>query len=126
MEVNSLRLRWKLSSKGNGQRTDRPEGYSAFQEAVRETKRKLLTLLIEEKRLGSQIVGYGAAAKGNTLLNYCGVGTDFIEYAVDRNPLKQGKLLPGTRIPVRSPDPHPAIPRPRDCLAPCVELARTR
>ena len=50
------------------------------------------------------MVGYGAPAKGNTLLNYCGIGTDFIDYTVDRSPYKQGHLLPGTRIPVHSPD----------------------
>jgi hypothetical protein len=50
------------------------------------------------------VVGYGAPGKGNTLLNYCGVGTDFIDYTVDRNPYKQGKLLPGSRIPIHAPE----------------------
>lgn len=82
----------------------RRETYAAFGETVRETKRRLLTFLIEAKRAGKTIAAYGAAAKGNTLLNYCGVGTDFIDYVVDRNPLKQGRLLPGTHIPVRAPE----------------------
>jgi SAM-dependent methyltransferase len=78
--------------------------YRAFAERVRETKRRILTFLIKAKSEGKTIVGYGAPAKGNTLLNYCGVRTDFLEYTVDRNPHKQGALLPGTRIPVSSPE----------------------
>jgi SAM-dependent methyltransferase len=78
--------------------------YAAFGEQVRETKRDLLSFLIEAKRAGHSIAAYGAPAKGNTLLNYCGVSTDFIDYAVDRNPLKQGRLMPGTRIPVAAPE----------------------
>jgi hypothetical protein len=78
--------------------------YAAFGEKVCETKRALLEFLITARRAGKRIAAYGAAAKGNTLLNYCGVGTDFIGYAVDKNPVKQGRLLPGTRIPVRSPE----------------------
>jgi hypothetical protein len=61
-------------------------------------------LLIREKRADKRIVGYGAPAKGNTLLNYCGVRDDFLDFTVDRNPLKQGKLLPGTRVRVEHPD----------------------
>ncbi|HVK95324.1 MAG TPA: class I SAM-dependent methyltransferase [Noviherbaspirillum sp.] len=80
------------------------ETYAAFGEKVRETKRALLEFLIGAKRAGKRIAAYGAAAKGNTLLNYCGVGSDFIDYAVDLNPTKQRRLLPGTRIPVRAPD----------------------
>lgn len=83
---------------------DRIENYSAFGEKVRETKRKLLTFLIEAARNGKKVAGYGAPGKGNTLLNYCGIRTDFIDFVVDRNPYKQGKFLPGTRIPVHSPD----------------------
>lgn len=60
--------------------------------------------MIAAKRDKKRIAAYGAAAKGNTLLNYCGIGTDFIDYVVDKNPVKQGRLLPGSRIPVRSPD----------------------
>jgi predicted TPR repeat methyltransferase len=78
--------------------------YERFGEQVRETKRALLELLIREKRAGQRIVGYGAPAKGNTLLNYCGVRDDFLDFTVDRNPLKQGKLLPGTRVRVEHPD----------------------
>jgi SAM-dependent methyltransferase len=78
--------------------------YDRFAETVRETKRALLTFLVDAKRAGKQIVAYGAPAKGNTLLNYCGVGTDFIDYTVDLSPHKQGHLLPGTRIPVHAPD----------------------
>jgi SAM-dependent methyltransferase len=82
----------------------RLETYSRFAEQVKETKRKLLEFLIQAKRSGKKIVGYGAPAKGNTLLNYCAIRTDFLEYTVDRNPHKQGKFLPGTRIPIYSPD----------------------
>jgi len=71
---------------------------------VKETKREILDFLIEAKRAGRRICGYGAPAKGNTLLNYCGVGTDFIDFTVDRNPVKQGTLLPGSRIPVLAPE----------------------
>ncbi|KAF0191107.1 MAG: C-methyltransferase [Gammaproteobacteria bacterium] len=80
------------------------ETYDKFAEQVKEAKRKLLEFLIREKRSGKSIVAYGAAAKGNTLLNYCGVRTDFIEYAVDRSRYKQGMYLPGTHIPIYSPD----------------------
>jgi SAM-dependent methyltransferase len=82
----------------------RLETYTAFDEAVKSTKREILSFLIEAKRAGKRICGYGAPAKGNTLLNYCGIGTDFIDFTVDRNPAKQGTLLPGSRIPVRAPE----------------------
>ncbi|MBV9377918.1 MAG: methyltransferase domain-containing protein [Alphaproteobacteria bacterium] len=78
--------------------------YAAFEARVRETKWKLLDLLIGLKRQRAQIVGYGAPGKGNTLLNYCGIRTDFLDFTVDRNPYKHGKLLPGSRIPVRAPE----------------------
>jgi SAM-dependent methyltransferase len=78
--------------------------YRGFAEKVRETKRRLLEFLIREKRAGRSIAGYGAPAKGNTLLNYCGVRGDFLDYTVDRSPHKQGKYLPGTRIPIRAPE----------------------
>jgi len=81
----------------------RMEIYVAFEEQVRETKRKLLELLIGAKRQGLRIAGYGAPGKGNTLLNYCGIRTDLIEFTVDKNPYKQGKFLPGTRIPIHAP-----------------------
>lgn len=83
---------------------DQMEVYEAFGERVRETKRKLLDFLIQAKREGRVIVGYGAPGKGNTLLNYCGIRTDFLDYTVDRNPYKQGKYLPGTHIPIYPPD----------------------
>lgn len=77
--------------------------YFTFGEQVKETKRKLLEFLIKAKREGKSIAGYGAPGKGNTLLNYCGIRTDFIDYTVDRNPYKQGKFLPGTHIPIHDP-----------------------
>jgi SAM-dependent methyltransferase len=78
-------------------------GYRGFDERVRAIKNSLLEFLIDAKRANKRIAAYGAAAKGNTLLNYCGIRTDFIDYVVDRNPAKQGTLLPGTRIPVLAP-----------------------
>lgn len=80
------------------------EHYFPFSEKLKETKRKILTFLIEAKRNGKSVAGYGAPAKGNTLLNYCGIRTDFIDYTVDRSPHKQGHYLPGTRIPIYNPD----------------------
>jgi len=80
------------------------EYYRSFEEQVKETKRNLLDFLITKKRAGRTIVGYGAPGKGNTLLNYCGIRTDFLDYTVDRNPYKQGKYLPGTHIPIFAPE----------------------
>lgn len=80
-----------------------PDFYSSFAERVKNTKRLLLSFLIDAKQRGRSIAGYGAPGKGNTLLNYCGVRTDFIDYTVDRNPYKQGKYLPGTHIPILHP-----------------------
>jgi SAM-dependent methyltransferase len=80
-----------------------PATYSAFGEQVKETKRKLLEFLIRARREGKRIAGYGAPAKGNTLLNYCGIRTDFLDYTVDVSPHKQGLYLPGTRIPIHAP-----------------------
>jgi len=80
------------------------EKYRAFGEQVKETKRKLLDFLIRAKTAGKKIVGYGAPGKGNTLLNYCGIRTDFLEFTVDRNPYKQGKYTPGTHIPILDPE----------------------
>ena len=78
--------------------------YAAFAEQVKETKRKLIEFLMQAKRAGKSVAGYGAPGKGNTLLNYCGIRTDFVDYTVDRNPYKQGKFLPGTHIPIYHPD----------------------
>jgi len=82
----------------------RMEFYSSFAEKVKETKRKILRFLIDAKQEGKTIAGYGAPAKGNTLLNYCGIRSDFIDYTVDRSPHKQGHYLPGTHIPIYHPD----------------------
>jgi SAM-dependent methyltransferase len=82
----------------------RIETYCSFAEKVKETKRKLLEILIHAKQKGKTIVGYGAPGKGNTLLNYCGIRNDFLDYTVDRNPYKHGKFTPGTHIKIFSPD----------------------
>ncbi|MBL8551584.1 MAG: class I SAM-dependent methyltransferase [Hyphomonadaceae bacterium] len=78
--------------------------YIEWCEGVAETKRRLLDVLIPLKRAGKRIAGYGAAAKGVTLLNYCGVGGDFLDFIADRAPSKQGRLMPGVRVPILSPD----------------------
>jgi len=78
--------------------------YLTFEDKVKKTKRDLLEFLIQARRDNKSIVGYGAAAKGNTLLNYCGIRTDFIDYVVDRSPHKQNHFLPGTHIPIHSPE----------------------
>ena len=78
-------------------------GYAGFEERVREAKRSLLTFLIACRRDGLSVAGYGAPGKGNTLLNYCGIRTDLLDYTVDRNPYKHGRFTPGTRIPIHDP-----------------------
>jgi len=78
--------------------------YQGFAAKVEATKRSILRFLIEARELGKSIVGYGAPGKGNTLLNYCGIRTDLLDYTVDRNPYKQGKYTPGTRIPIHPPE----------------------
>jgi 2-polyprenyl-3-methyl-5-hydroxy-6-metoxy-1,4-benzoquinol methylase len=78
--------------------------YLGFGEQVKATKRHLLRFLIDIKNQGKSVVGYGAPAKGNTLLNYCGIRTDLLDYTVDRSPYKQGLFLPGTHIPIYHPD----------------------
>jgi SAM-dependent methyltransferase len=83
---------------------DRLEGHTAFAPRVMQTKWRLLEFLIECRRAGKRVAGYGAPGKGNTLLNYCGIRTDLLEFTVDRNPYKQGQFLPGTHIPIRHPE----------------------
>jgi SAM-dependent methyltransferase len=83
---------------------DQFEHYRHFANQVAETKRKLLHFLVTAKNDGKIIVGYGAPAKGNTLLNYCGIRSDFLDYTVDRSPHKQGCYLPGVRVPILAPD----------------------
>jgi SAM-dependent methyltransferase len=100
-EVESVRA---LAGEEEATGLERLEIYRDFAEGVRAAKRDIVAFLIDCKRKGETIVGYGAPAKGNTLLNYCGIGTDFVDYTVDRNPYKQGRLLPGTRIPIRAID----------------------
>jgi SAM-dependent methyltransferase len=83
---------------------DRLGTYTRFDERVRESKRRLLDVLIRAKQAGKRVVGYGAPGKGNTLLNYCGIRTDFLDFTVDRNPYKHGRFLPGTHIPIHPPE----------------------
>ncbi len=90
------------------------EIYTKFNERVKATKRSVLSFFIDAKEKGTSIAAYGAPAKGNTLLNYCGIGTDFLDFTVDRSPHKQGHYLPGTRIPIREPSEIERL-RP-DCL----------
>lgn len=82
----------------------RLESYRSFAERTRETKYALLEFLIHARTNGKQVAGYGAPGKGNTLLNYCGIRSDLLAYTVDRNPYKQGKYLPGSHIPIYSPE----------------------
>jgi len=83
---------------------ERLDTYRAFDEKVRALKRRLLRCLIDAREQGKSVAGYGAPAKGNTLLNYCGIRTDLLEYTVDRNPYKQGRYLPGTHVPILGPE----------------------
>jgi hypothetical protein len=83
---------------------DTLEGHAGFSARVEETKWRLLEFLIECRRQGKRVAGYGGPGKGNTLLNYCGIRTDLLEFTVDRNPYKQGQFLPGTHIPIRHPE----------------------
>jgi SAM-dependent methyltransferase len=94
----------EMRAEEHAARLDCLDTYSQFAERILQVKRDILRFLADAKNRGCRIAGYGAPGKGNTLLNYCGVGTDFIDYTVDRNPYKQGKLLPGSRIPVHHPD----------------------
>jgi SAM-dependent methyltransferase len=98
VRAKELKAREKASGFG------RLDHYLSFGPQVEATKRKLLSFLIAAKQEGTRVVGYGAPAKGNTLLNYCGVRTDLIDYTVDRSPHKQGHFLPGVHIPIHSPE----------------------
>jgi SAM-dependent methyltransferase len=93
----------ELLARENAAGYTRLETYDRFGSQVRETKRLLLDFLIKAKNAGKTIVGYGAPGKGATLVNYCGIRTDFLDYTVDRNPYKQGKYTPGTHIPILDP-----------------------
>ena len=93
---------------------DQMKTYESFSEKVKESKRTLLELLIRLRRAGKRVAGYGAPGKGNTLLNYCGIRTDFVDFTVDRNPYKHGRYLPGTHIPIYPVD-EIARRRP-DCI----------
>ena len=99
----------ELAERERALRFDRLEGYAGFASRVMETKWRLLEFLIECRREGKRMAGYGAPGKGNTLLNYCGIRTDLLDFTVDRNPYKQGQFLPGTHIPIRHPE---ALERP--------------
>jgi 2-polyprenyl-3-methyl-5-hydroxy-6-metoxy-1,4-benzoquinol methylase len=94
----------KLKFKEVSAKLDRIDTYLDFTKQVESIKRQLLAFLIQAKQEGKSIVAYGAPAKGNTLLNYCGIRTDFIDYTVDRSPHKQGLFLPGTHIPIHGVD----------------------
>jgi 2-polyprenyl-3-methyl-5-hydroxy-6-metoxy-1,4-benzoquinol methylase len=93
-----------LKAKELAARLDSIDTYLNFTKQVESIKRQLLAFLIQAKTEGKLVVGYGAPAKGNTLLNYCGIRTDFIDYTVDRSPHKQGLFLPGTHIPIHDVD----------------------
>ena len=92
-----------LQSREQSWGINRLESYASFAKKVEATKLAILSFLIEAKRYGKSIAGYAAHGNGNTLLNYCGIRTDFLDYIVDRNPYKQGKYTPGTRIPIFPP-----------------------
>jgi hypothetical protein len=94
----------EMLSKENSAGLLNPATYENFRKNVEATKRALLHCLISAKNEGKTVVGYGAPAKGNTLLNYCGIRTDFLDYTVDANPHKQNLFLPGTHIPIKHPD----------------------
>jgi SAM-dependent methyltransferase len=94
----------ELAERERGLGFDTLEGHRSFSRQVNETKWRLLEFLIARRREGKRIAGYGAPGKGNTLLNFCGIRTDLLEYTVDRNPYKQGQFLPGTHIPIKHPE----------------------
>jgi hypothetical protein len=80
------------------------EGYRKFPDMVKSVRRKLLRFLLDAEENGKVVVGYGAPAKAVTLLSYCGIGADLLQFTVDRSPHKQGRLLPGSRLPIYEPD----------------------
>jgi 2-polyprenyl-3-methyl-5-hydroxy-6-metoxy-1,4-benzoquinol methylase len=94
----------ELRERERGAGLERPGTYRKFAEQVKATKRSLLKFLIGARESGKNVVGYGAPAKGNTLLNYCGVRSDLLEFTVDRSPHKQGRFLPGVHIPIYAPE----------------------
>jgi len=83
---------------------DRIEGYESFARQVKDAKLALVDFLVTAAKQGKKVAGYGAPGKSATLLHYCGIGKDLIEYTVDRSPYKQGRFLPGSRIPIHHPD----------------------
>jgi SAM-dependent methyltransferase len=93
-----------LHNRELGEGVDQLQYYADFSERVIRTKHNLIEFLVQARREGKSVAGYGAPGKGNTLLNYCGIRTDFVEYTVDRNPYKHGRFLPGTHIPIHSPE----------------------
>jgi SAM-dependent methyltransferase len=99
----SVRVEELISEENNAGMTT-IDFYRDFQEHAEKVKNDFLRFLIEKKSQGKLVVGYGAAAKGNTLLNFAGVKSDLIKYVVDRSPHKQGKFMPGSRIPIVSED----------------------
>jgi hypothetical protein len=99
--ARALALRAREQTAGYADPSGGP--YAGFEERVRETKRRLLEFLIGARRAGRSVAGYGAPGKGNTLLNYCGIRTDLLDFTVDRNPYKHGRFLPGTHIPIHPP-----------------------
>jgi SAM-dependent methyltransferase len=94
----------ELARRERGLGFDSLRAHLSFSDQVNETKWRLLEFLIARRREGKRIAGYGAPGKGNTLLNFCGIRNDLLEYTVDRNPYKQGQFLPGTHIPIRHPE----------------------
>jgi SAM-dependent methyltransferase len=94
----------ELAERERGLGFDTLEAHRSFSAQVNETKWRLLEFLIARRREGKRIAGYGAPGKGNTLLNFCGIRSDLLDYTVDRNPYKQGQFLPGTHIPIRHPE----------------------
>jgi 2-polyprenyl-3-methyl-5-hydroxy-6-metoxy-1,4-benzoquinol methylase len=101
-QISKNVLELRAQEKAGGYNTLKP--YMNFNERVVEKKMEILDFLIDAKKTRRTVVGYGAPAKGNTLLNYCGIKPDFISYTVDRSPYKQGKYLPGSRIPIEAPE----------------------